>query len=701
MTFFSSRTHLILLAGLFGTALAAPAAAGQLDRDNSAETAWLWSYNQTVTQIQGNRAKGYRIVSLEVDTTSPLRFSVAFVHNSGTYARSSSTWYYGTPSFVESKRAGRRVTALAPYVINNQLYIAASFVANTGSHAKSWGYYYGTSSYISGRVTALSGRITDLGSYVISGKRYYSAVIVRNTGTDARTWWWYLGVSPSYIASRLSANGARAIDLQYLGGGLYNVVMVRGSNMPHSWWYYNVDANYLSDKIGQNGARLISLQRVGTRFHACMINTSNALTTKVGDILRRIPGTTGIHMKQVNGPVLVWLNGNRIYEPASSMKTLHHVHAMRQVHLKKISLTNNIRTYQHANKDICPNTALPWKSQSLGEDNLKPMMWYSNNVTTMSVELHFGRANLVATARALGMTRTNIRHVLGCGGPLSNQLTLEDVGKLFEAVANGYLGTSKSDFYRLMGNYSLSTSIDQEGAAMKIPSSTLNAFKSYVMHVAKGGSYNIGVTRHRSHVGWMRLPFCVKNQVVLREYVYGNFINDATSEINFNLFSTARDEMRRDVIRQALTTWKDSKLNGSVVAIGTGCVGSNGRLQHYSAGIPEIGQTQYLRLLRGAKSSVAVMQFGFSNKNWGPFKLPLDLSVFGAPGCKLYNDPMIGFGAATDSTGYANISWPLPNVKAFIGIKFFTQYLCLDKQANVLGLTYSNGLQTTVGGWRK
>jgi hypothetical protein len=40
-------------------------------------------------------------------------------------------------------------------------------------------------------------------------------------------------------------------------------------------------------------------------------------------------------------------------------------------------------------------------------------------------------------------------------------------------------------------------------------------------------------------------------------------------------------------------------------------------------------------------------------------------------------------------------------VKAFIGIKFFTQYLCLDKQANVLGLTYSNGLQTTVGGWRK
>ena len=300
-------------------------------------------------------------------------------------------------------------------MINENLYFAAAFVANTGANAKTWAYYYGSHSFVKSKVAALNGRIVDLGTYKISGTRYYTAVVVRNTGGDARSWWWYLGVTSSYVQDRLSAHGARAIDVEYMGAPGYNVVMVRGPNMPRAWCYCDVTATTLVDKISKNKARLISLQRATTKFSVCMIDNS-------------------------------------------------------------------------------------------------------------------------------------------------------------------------------------------------------------------------------------------------------------------------------------------PKVQGSVVSFGTGCTGTRGKLYHHATGIPEIGNTLSYRLVNGAAVSISVLRLGVSKQYWGRFSLPLDLTIFGAPGCKVYTDSLVGFAAGTSWNGLAGVSLSIPNAGSLLGKRIFTQFMCLDRPANSLDFTFSNGLQTTIGG---
>lgn len=693
-----------LLAAASALAFAPTASAGELDRDSDTQTAWLWYYNQTPTQINARRSAGYRIVSLDVDLTSPLRFSAAFVRNTGSYARSSSTWYYGTPSFVESRRAGRRITSLTPYVVNNRLYLAASMVANTGSNAKAWAYYYGSLSYISGRVSAFGGRIVDLDSYVIGSTRYYSALMVKNTGTDARSWWWYVNATPSTIASRLSANRARLIDIESVGSGRYNCVMSRDRTPTHGWWYYNVNISTLNDRIAQNGARLISLQRTGSTFHACMINNSNALTTRIGDILRTSTGRGGLYLKQIGGSVRAALRSNEIYEPASTMKTLIHVHAMRRVMQGTDRLTNLVRSWQ-GDKNACPTTSAPTKNERL-DTVLRGMMEQSHNYNTMSAELRYGRANINATARALGMSRTEIRHRLGCGPGTNlankNRLTLEDIGRLHEQVAAGYLGSQRNTFYNLMlqGNYN--AIVDVEAAKLKLHPAVIAKFKSFVARAHKGGSYNFGGRAYRGAAGWFRLPWCISNRVVLREYVVGVYVDSATNSTKAsNASGLAWGEIVRDEIRAALRTWINARADGSAVAFGKGCNGSNGVVTHFSTGTPEIGQVQTFQVSRGPRSSVAILNIGFSRTSWASLRLPFPLDFLGATGCSIYTPPTITFAKPTTSTGTFALSLRHPNVNSLVGARFYTQVTCLDKGGNRFGLTYSNGLQSTLGGLRK
>ena len=48
--------------------------------------------------------------------------------------------------------------------------------------------------------------------------------------------------------------------------------------------------------------------------------------------------------------------------------------------------------------------------------------------------------------------------------------------------------------------------------------------------------------------------------------------------------------------------------------------------------------------------------------------------------------------------GEAN-HYQIPNDKKLIGAWVYTQFFCFDAGANVLGLTTSGALKTTVGGW--
>ena len=145
----------------------------------------------------------------------------------------------------------------------------------------------------------------------------------------------------------------------------------------------------------------------------------------------------------------------------------------------------------------------------------------------------------------------------------------------------------------------------------------------------------------------------------------------------------------------------NKKAIGSAKPFGLGCLGSNGKLTLSVSGDPEIGRTQWFRMDNGLPQSVALLLIGFSKTSWGPFRLPLDLNSFGATGCKLYTSPDIILAFPTGQRGTITVPLRHPANPVYLGLRFFTQFFCLDSKANAWGATYSNAVATLLGGWRR
>ena len=155
-----------------------------------------------------------------------------------------------------------------------------------------------------------------------------------------------------------------------------------------------------------------------------------------------------------------------VFEPATPIKVLHHLHAMLQVQQKKASLTESVsglNTYSGS----CPTPTFPpslW-TETL-EQCLRKMLEESDNARTDAVRARFGVVALNGTAQTLGMTNTKLVHRPGCGAEIfqypfdsvahlnHNRLTLRDVGTLYEKAFIGDLLTAgtKQTTYDLMPN---------------------------------------------------------------------------------------------------------------------------------------------------------------------------------------------------------------------------------------------------------
>lgn len=137
---------------------------------------------------------------------------------------------------------------------------------------------------------------------------------------------------------------------------------------------------------------------------------------------------------------------------------------------------------------------------------------------------------------------------------------------------------------------------------------------------------------------------------------------------------------------------------GHFEIFGTGCTGSN-RLRPELGffGTPTIGQSTVLMLERALASSNAWLTIGASNTMWGSVTLPYDMAGIGAAGCLVLCSPDIALGTPVDVTGQANLPVGIPNVPAFVGQPFFTQWLVYDPTANGLQLVVSNGGKGKIG----
>ncbi len=570
-------THRRIAAALATTAVClgaaaspANAAAPDPERNSTAQTGWHWYHGLTSEQVKDRyRQHGDRIIDLEVETTSPMRFAVATVRNQGVYGR---TWFWYHGLTVEQLRTkidekDGRLIDLETYVSGGSRRYAVVMVKNTGAAAKNWHWYQGVSAdTLKARLSEHSSRLIDLESYSVDGTTKYAAIMIRNSGVDQKAWWWWRNVPLSTVQDNAAAKGARTFSLDRLPNGRYNAIQVKRAG-EFSAYEIGVDARRAGDFVSQNAGRIVDLDTYtidGERRYTVVINdNADAFNARVRDLARQSPtlrsARFGMWVKQVGGPVSVSLGGDRIFEPASVLKTLHHLYL--HTRLQAQPAENLSAIVQVPNAITCPNPAADAATTATTLDAAdRAMMAQSSNSAAYAIEQRYGRATLEAFAASIGATSTAINHTFGCGTPASDT-TLADLSKLIEGAENGSLLPTAS-----VRNRFFDTLVQQNGvpdgmaelvaeeAARVGKSAIVDEFVDNIVRRGKGGS----LSDVQAAFGRMLIPFKSGGVIVQRAFTYGHFYNCAAcpdDEAAKDAYTKAAMEKYRSAIRSAVATW--------------------------------------------------------------------------------------------------------------------------------------------------
>lgn len=689
------------------------------DRENENPTGWVWYTAQTPAQVASLIGTGLRLIDVDVIGTSPLSFDVVAVQNSGSHYKAWAWYYDQTWSQVVallSTNSARPIDVEGYDTASGRRY-AVVMVNNSGAnHWQFWPFSSYTASSVNSLVGATSGRLIDLDSWDDNGTRRYDGIIAANSVANARSWSYYYGVSSAFVGQQLDA-GWRTYDLERIGTDQFNVVFTSGGPPARSWTVIGVDSTQLADIHNQNGARIVGLERYVASvlplrwgYNAVLVNNSNELTTRVGDLLRNgSDGVSGVYLRQLGGSVLANLNENRAFEPASTIKTLFHVHAMREVAQNRIQLSTQIPSdfregspcwYQASNTTSRLDTVLGL------------MMGRSDNGSTIAIQDRFTNPAIRVTAAELQMGATLLLRDK-CPGPL-NESTLVDFGKLHEGVANGYLVTQHGDFtssfrglmlgsvfeYASTAGVSLGTIIDQEANSLGVAIAARNEFHANVAIAHKGGFYDRSTVFHGSQFAWLRLPFRNGPVIRPREYVTGAFVDYGTNRTaTGDTTNLAAREVLRDVVRAALSTWTDYTAP-QLSHLGNGCAGSLGVPSTSIQGLPLAGESISYRLGSVPALTTAICQIGLSHTSWNGVQLPYNLQAFGASSCWVRTDIVVSLPYTTTFNGTASFTLAIPPDAGLIGATYYHQWWIVDRPANALGLILSAGFKSVVGGYR-
>lgn len=603
------------------------------DHSTNVPTGW-WTYTNVTADQVGTylNQNGARLTEIEVYSVSGgvPRFSVRMVKNSGAYAVPGWWWYYGltyaqVTSYVNANNG--RLIEIEPYDIGGGVIrYAVVMVSNTGAAARAWTYLMGVSSaQITDHINNTGHRMIDIDSYTEGGVKKYTAAFVANTGTDAKSWQWWINQTPASIASRVASFKGRIVKLERQSNGTYNFIQVNNTGSDASAWWYQygfgsmADLNNYSLQVASrpvdittyvdgNGAR---------RYDAVFIDNANASTRRMRDVLGKTfldangNPTKGIfesYLKQVNSSVKVDLNGGRRAETASSLKSLHLLHSMKQVQLGLDTLPSAFTYYEYdvdAGSNACPDpakeTAANKRTNYNFEMGLDEMMRISDNRTTRGTVLRYGGFTpFNSTATTSGLTGTTLRHNIGCAywnfttgkyDPTNrrNDTTAADLAHIYEGVWNSTLlnntNSARTEFLesanpKVGASSSLQVIINDE--ATKLGKSAIAAqFGALVKTWGKGGSYGTCLPDAngacgqkviiRSGTGIIELPIKVSGRSAYRDFVFGRLISDTPvpcwedydtpgtncqADVDFtNAYNTGANELYRDEIREALKTW--------------------------------------------------------------------------------------------------------------------------------------------------
>ncbi|MCA8957480.1 MAG: serine hydrolase [Planctomycetes bacterium] len=689
-------------------------AQGERDWDDPTEA--LWRFDLTPAQVTAElQATNGRLVDIEVTETSPLKLAVATVANTGRFKQDS--WWYvdltaaAVQTYLTNNNA--RLIDIEVYEVGGQVRYAAVMVRNT-TGAQWWWLNDQSLASIKSQASSLRARVMDIEEYTIGTRTTYDAVLIDNTGQHARTWWLYTDVDQTALPGLLNLHGARFTDLERTQAGKYHAILHQSTG-ERSWYYFGIDAFNIDRLLRRNGARIVDVDMthsvLGTKlYHVVMMNRSNPLETAVGDVLRNNIATAdfGFYFKQIGGAELATMEVDTVIEPASLLKTLHHVHAMQQVRLGKEKLDTVHYSFFDASEG-CPTGKGAWVNESYRE-TLRKMMQESSNTRTRWVTDRFGIPALHQTAAALGMKNTAINHQIGCNST-PNTMTLRDVSALHESVANGYLGPVREQFYDIMlheggpadypgwGTTPLSSSVvDVEAQRVGLSAGQLDAFRALLRFVYKPGGYFLVNGTFITVGGWFRIPRYENGVLTAREYTVGCFISGAETRATAEqVIGQVATELVRLEIRAAMTTMRNFT-PGSVQPYGSGCLGSAGTPAYTAEGVAAISQSVRLQLQGAPATAPVLLVVGISDRAWGSLTLPLSLDPFGARGCVALCDHALPIGAVADSSGGLALAAPVPNDPRLFRATVYTQIWVVDPLANAGGFTTSNGIRVTIGG---
>jgi hypothetical protein len=584
---------------LGGGALALLCGAGpaRAEREHTDPTGWWWMYGASEADINARADLGFRLFDIEVEQTSPYRFTGSFVRNEGVHAKGW-WWLYGqTETQLEQFLAANnaRILDLEVVRVSGQPRLTATMISNTGDDATAWWYYYDTSlTLLAARVMEHGARIIDLDTYVVNGVRYWSAVMIRNTGQHYSDWWAYSNLTAPQLFTRLVQHNARILDLERRSSTTYAVVLVPWEGK-FSRYNFSLDEGELIEFYRQIGCRIVDIEsRVvdGTRvFDAVVLDNTNELEGQLRDLmLPRTDGAFGFYLKRVGGPVHAKINEMRSFYPASTIKVVEHLASMDALEQFGLSDVNVPRWSDHTN-DIHVGPPYPAVEPLSVMQTL--MMVPSNNQRTNNIQDMFGRIpqpnNTFLFSGVLGRSRINqhawntvglttataLRHKFGAGGPdtfdPANSATLRDLGHLYERVAQGTIlnPPNRTTFYSRMLNYSgpnnshslfnvVTGVIQQQAASLGVSGSDQQTFLSNLEMAFKAGSLNVSRS-YASTSGWISLPVRQRDgSLGAREYVFGAFV-DAYTFANFGISSSntpqVTGELLRPVINSALSTF--------------------------------------------------------------------------------------------------------------------------------------------------
>ncbi len=558
-------------------AMLAPAPAlAEVHRLSDTQTGWYWLYNVTVEDVNAFLAEtDARIIDVEIHAASPLRLTVAFVQNEGVYA-SGWWWYYGL-DFEEVARyvvenQGRLID-IERYVVGDQTRWAVVMVPNVGDQQKAWWYYAGLrAEAISSYLETNQARLVDIESYDTAEGRRYAVIMIANAGDDATPWGWFYNVDLATLTDYMDQNGMRLLEFEVRdpSAPTFDAVMVPLSfHTPHTWWwYYNVTADRLADLTRQAASRITDLDTYlvdgERRFSAVLLNNANDLTVAAGEALQwGSDGWTGAYLKEVDGPTLAYLQPDFVFEPASTIKAIHHLHAMRSVMAGQSSLGQPV-TYSENYSGSCPVGGAPFTTQSL-QETLRRMMVNSDNAATEGITQLYGQGDIEQTAQLIAqMASTELNHTLGCAaGALSdpNRLTLRDAGRLYEGVQTlDLLDQPRRDtFYALMQNQDtpapwwftniLRGTIDQVAGDLGLPDQIADDYWEATLTAWKPGGYTLNGLAYTSVAGVVSLPRCTSGPMTDRtHYVFGIFVEGAADGTSLARIQAACPVLFRDLI---------------------------------------------------------------------------------------------------------------------------------------------------------